>query len=192
MRFFFGAMSPYSWLAAERIDDPLPGAEWRPIFLGGVFKAVDRTSWGLTEARAAKQADCEARAAARGLGPIRWPERWPTNDLTAARAMVFARERGMLKQFALTAMRLEFLEAGDLGELSVVQGAGERAGLDREELAEAVASTEIKDRLRAETDEAVALGVIGVPTVEVNGELFWGDDRLEEAAAAGRTPRASA
>ena len=90
--FFFGAMSPYSWFAAERIDAVLPEASWRPVFAGGLFRAAGRASWGLDERRAAGIADCEARAAAHGLGPIRWPEPWPTNDVLVARAMIVAAE----------------------------------------------------------------------------------------------------
>jgi hypothetical protein len=74
--FFFGAMSPYSWFAAERIDSLLPDAQWRPVYAGGLFRANDRSSWGLGETRQAGIAECEARAAAYGLGKIRWPEPW--------------------------------------------------------------------------------------------------------------------
>src|SRR5215208_415681 len=81
VRFYFGAMSPYSWFAAERIGALLPSATWVPVFAGAVFKAHGRTSWGLTDQRAPKLADCEARARERGLGPIRWPDPWPTNDV---------------------------------------------------------------------------------------------------------------
>src|SRR5271165_4577608 len=88
--FFFGAMSPYSWFAAERIDRVLSDARWRGVFAGAIFKASGRVSWGLTEHRRAGIADCEARARAHGLGPICWPEPWPTSDLLIARAMTFA------------------------------------------------------------------------------------------------------
>ena len=103
--FYFGAMSPYSWFAAERIGGVVPDATWRPVFAGGLFKAVGRTSWGLTDEREAKLADCEARAAAHGLGPIRWPEPWPTVDLAAARALVWAAERERVCQLLARAVR---------------------------------------------------------------------------------------
>ena len=80
-------MSPYSWFAAERIKQLLPEAQWRGVLAGAIFKANGRVSWGLTERRGEGIADCEARAAAHGLGPIRWPEPWPTSDLLIARAM---------------------------------------------------------------------------------------------------------
>jgi 2-hydroxychromene-2-carboxylate isomerase len=182
--FYFGAMSPYSWFSAERIAELLPEARWQPLFLGGMFKANGRKSWGLDEHRAAGMADCESRAASYGLGPIRWPEQWPTSDLTVARAMVFAQQRDELAPFALAAMRLAFREGADLAELGSVLEAARRCGLDSAELELALSDPALKDALRACTDEAVARGVFGVPTVAVGEQLFWGDDRLGEAAAA--------
>jgi 2-hydroxychromene-2-carboxylate isomerase len=190
--FFFGAMSPYSWFAAERIEPLLPGARWRGVLAGALFKANERVSWGLTERRADGIADCEARAAAHGLGPIRWPEPWPTSDLLVARAMTFADgpkvgQDGALKPFALTAMRLAFLEGADLGDPAAVLEAGRRTGIDVHALESALEDPEVKDALRSTTDEALVLGVFGVPTVAVGQELFWGDDHLERAADAYRS-----
>jgi 2-hydroxychromene-2-carboxylate isomerase len=182
--FYFGAMSPYAWMAAERIDGLIPQARWHCVFLGGVFKAHGRSSWALGERRAEGMAECEARAEAHGLGAIRWPDPWPTNDLAAARAMVFAQRRDLLKRFALEAMRMAFREGANLGEVEVVLQAGERSGIGAGELQAALSDAEIKDALRAATDEAAARGVFGVPSVVVGDELFWGDDRLEQAAAA--------
>ena len=188
--FFFGAMSPYSWFAAERIDAVLPEASWRPVFAGGLFRAAGRASWGLDERRAAGIAACEARAAAHGLGPIRWPEPWPTNDVLVARAMIIAAEAAVLRRFALAAMRLAFLEGADLGEPAAVAEAARRVALDPEEVAQGAPRPEVKERLRTETDAAHALGVIGVPSVVVGDEVFWGDDRLEQAAATARSAAA--
>jgi 2-hydroxychromene-2-carboxylate isomerase len=181
--FFFGAMSPYSWFAAERIDSLLPGAKWRPVYAGALFRDNGRSSWGLGEGRAEGIAECERRAAGYGLGPIRWPDPWPTNDVLVARAMIFAERVGLLKEFALEAMRLAFHEAGDLADPEVVLRAGERARIDSSRLAGAMAEQPIKDALRAAQAHAMSLGVFGVPTVVVEGELFWGDDRLDEAAS---------
>ena len=154
------------------------------MFAGALFKANGRGTWGLTERREAGLADCEARAAAHGLGPIVWPDPWPTNDVVVARAMAYAGREGCLQPFAIAAMRLAFLEGGDLGALDVVQTAAERVGVDPERLALAVAERQIKDAVRAAHDEAMSLGVFGVPTVVVGDQLFWGDDRLEQAVAA--------
>jgi len=182
--FFFGAMSPYSWFAAERINTLIPDAQWRPVFAGGLFKAAGRTSWGLTGDRAAGLADCEARARQHGLGEIVWPDPWPTLDVLVSRAMLFADRQGKLEPLALEAMRLAFREGADLGEPATVREAGLRAGLDPEEVEQATQDPELKAALRAATDEAVARGVTGLPTVVVGDQLFWGDDRLKDAARA--------
>jgi len=187
--FFFGAMSSYSWLAAERIGGLLPQARWRGVLAGALFKANGRISWGLTERREEAIADCQARAVMRGLGPIRWPDPWPTSDLLIARAMVYAGRSGDgadggLRAFALSAMRLAFLEGADLAELDAVLEAGRRCAIDSDELRAALSNQAVKDALRCVTDEALALGVFGVPTIAVGQELFWGDDRLEDAAEA--------
>ena len=184
--FFFGAMSPYSWLAAERIGRVLPGAVWRPVFAGGLFAAVGRRSWGLTGERAAKLADVEARAAAYGLGPVEWPEPWPTSDVRIARAMLVAEEHGRLRPFALAAMRLAFLEGLDLAAPGAVGAACALAGLRAADVSARIEEPAVKQHLRERTDAAVAAGVIGVPTVRTEAGLFWGDDRLADAAASAR------
>jgi 2-hydroxychromene-2-carboxylate isomerase len=191
--FYFGAMSPYSWLAAERIGRLLPQAHWQPIFLGGLFKATGRSSWGLDQDRRAEQMrECERRAAEYGLGAISWPEPWPTNDLHVARAMTYASARGLLEPYALAAMRAAFQRGIDLGTPEVAVQLGYEAGIDPQELQTALSDPAVKDALRAATDSAHDLGIFGVPTFLVDGELFWGDDRLEEAARAAGSSRLAA
>jgi 2-hydroxychromene-2-carboxylate isomerase len=185
--FYFGAMSPYSWFAAERIGTLLPQARWHGLLAGAIFKANDRTSWGLTDARRRGIEDCEARAAAHGLGPIRWPDPWPTSDLLVARAMVHADRQERLEDYALAAMRLSFLEGVDLGRSDAVLEAARRAGLDAEAMHEAIGSEEVKQGLRAVTDEALRAGVFGVPTIVLGEELYWGDDTLERAVTSFHT-----
>lgn len=154
------------------------------MLAGAIFKAHGRVSWGMTDRRAAGIGDCETRAAEHGLGQIRWPSAWPSSDLIVARAMACAETQGKLKAFALAAMRLSFLEGADLGELPVVLEAGRRSEIGEQELQSALDDQAIKDALRSTTDEALALGLFGVPTVVVGSELFWGDDRLADAAGA--------
>jgi 2-hydroxychromene-2-carboxylate isomerase len=205
--FFVGAMSPYSWFAAERIERLLPQAQWRGAFAGAIFKANGRVSWGLTERRDEGIADCEARAKVYGLGPIRWPEPWPTNDLLIARAMIFAAHAATPSQqagitdgaadarhdaraLALAAMRLAFVDGADLGEEAAVLEAGRRAGIGTAELSHALTDPRTKDALRSATDDTLALGVFGVPTIVIGDELFWGDDRVDDAVAAYSSLRA--
>jgi 2-hydroxychromene-2-carboxylate isomerase len=181
-QFFFGAMSPYSWFTAERVDGLIPDARWRGVLAGAIFKAHGRVSWGMTDRRAAGMRDCEARARTHGLGEIRWPNAWPSSDLLVARAMAYAETRGELKRFALAAMRHSFLEGADLGELAAVLEAARRTGIGEEEMQRALRDQAIKDALRSTTDDALLLGVFGVPTLAVGDQLFWGDDRLDDAA----------
>jgi len=194
-RFYFGVMSPYSWFAAERILTLLPEARWHGVFAGAVFKQNDRVSWGLTERREAGIEDCNTRAAQHHLGPIKWPDPWPTNDLLAARAMIHCSRKdqdgALLRDFGLAAMRLSFLEGVDLGEAEAVIEVGRRAGIDERELASALQDQDVKDALRADTDAVIAAGVFGVPTLAVGGELFWGDDRLADGVGAYRAPHDS-
>jgi len=182
--FYFAAMSPYAWMAAERIDGLLPQARWVPVTAAFIFKAAGRTPWGLTERREEGMRDCEARAAGYGLEPIRWPDPWPTSDVDVARAMTFADQRGVLRPYALAAMRRSFHEGRVLSERDTLADAARDCALDVSELLAALDDDGVKLALRERTDAASARGVIGVPTVAVGDELFWGDDRLDEAAAA--------
>jgi 2-hydroxychromene-2-carboxylate isomerase len=80
--------------------------------------------------------------------------------------------------------RTAFADGRHLADVETVLDAVERAGGDRESVAALISSDELKQRLRADTDAALARGVTGVPTVAVGEQLFWGEDRLEDAAAA--------
>jgi 2-hydroxychromene-2-carboxylate isomerase len=183
--FAYDLGSPYAWLAAERVDDVLPAPpEWLPVLLGGIFQSAGRSSWAETDKRAAGIAEVERRAADRGLGELRWPEPWPNDGLQAMRAAVHAHTIGAGKRFALAAFHVHFLEGRALTEPQAIAAAAERAGLDPDELLKATGDPAVKGRLRANTERALELGVIGVPTVVVGSTLYWGDDRLEEAAEA--------
>ena len=128
--------------------------------------------------------EIERRAQAYGLPPMRWPEPWPGNSLTAMRAATFAKEIGRTISFSLAAFRQAFAAGRDLSEPDNVYLAAAASELHPRALEQAIARDAIKQRLRAATDEAGDRGVIGVPAVIVGDEVFWGDDRLEEAAAA--------
>jgi|SRR5215210_1046367 len=180
--FYYDLNSPYAWLAAERVDE-LAGGEvrWVPVLLGAIFKATGRGSWALTGERAAGMAEVERRVAERGLPPVRWPEPWPGDGLAAMRAAVHAHEVGSGRRFALEAFRTHFVDGRALSEEGSLSLAAERAGLDPSQVLAATQDPAVKSALRRNTDEALAGGVFGVPTLRVDGAVFWGDDRLEEA-----------
>lgn len=184
--FYFDLGSPYAYLAAARLERVLAEpVEWQPISLGALFKLTGRSSWSLgdRERRHDGIAEVERRAREYGLPPVRWPDPWPGNYLTAMRAAIYAQREGRLRAFVDSAYAAGFQRGADLSIPSNVLAAAADAGLDEIEVERAVADPQIKLALREATDAAHALGVYGVPTVAVDGELFWGDDRLERAAA---------
>jgi 2-hydroxychromene-2-carboxylate isomerase len=185
--FYYDLMSPYAYLASARLDRVLPeSATWQPVLLGGLFRLTGRSSWavGDDERRRRGIAEIEGRAAAYGLPQLRWPDPWPSSSLAAMRVAVHARRAGREREFAAAAFGTAFVDGRDLGELHHVLGAAEAAGLDPRAAEAAVSDQSVKDELRDQTDAAGARGVFGVPTVAVGEELFWGDDRLGEAATA--------
>jgi len=184
--FYFDLGSPYAYLAAERLPALLAEpVEWQPLSLGGLFKLTGRGSWALAGAarRQAGMAEIERRAQRYGMPPIHWPDPWPSNYLMAMRAATFAFARGLGREFTLCAFRHAFQFGRDLGVPAHVLEAAELAGLDRGEVEAGTRADRTKQALRSATEAAWELGVIGVPTIAIDGEVFWGDDRIEDAAA---------
>jgi 2-hydroxychromene-2-carboxylate isomerase len=183
--FYFDLGSPYSYLAAERIHEVLPEPPvWQPILLGGLFKHFERQSWSEKEGRAAGIAEVERRAAERGLPPVKWPDPWPGNTLFAMRVATFTAGIGRAPSFALAAFRQAFVAGRDLTDPDNVLIAAAASELHPKAVLAAAESTGTKEALRAATEKAAELGVRGVPSVLVGEEVFWGDDRLEDAAEA--------
>ena len=205
--FYFDLGSPYAYLAAERLERVLPdeSVKWQPVSLGALFKLANRGSWSLSdpERRRAGMAEVQRRAAAYGLPAIRWPDPWPGNYLMAMRAATYAAQAERGREFVRSAFRSAFQHGNDLSVPSHVLQAAADAGLDPRQTEAATQDAEIKLALRKATDAAHARGVFGVPTVAIvtgtetetgtgteagigtdtETELFWGDDRLQEAAA---------
>ena len=183
--FYYDLGSPYAYLAAERLAQVLPEMPvWQPILLGGIWKETGGRSWAVTEAREEGMAEVERRAIDYGLMPIRWPEGWPNNTLNAMRIAVWAQQIGRTVAFSLAAFRQAFAGGKDLSDMDYVLMAAAACELHPNAVLKAIEAQSVKDRLREVTQEAYERGVRGVPTIAVGDELFWGDDRLEDAAAA--------
>lgn len=187
--FYFDLGSPYAYLTAERIsglfaEAGLAQPEWQPILLGGLFKRLGRDSWGNGPERDEGIAEVERRAAAYGLSPISWPEPWPGNMLTAMRAATFAKQTGRTVSFALAAFRQAFAAGRDLSDPDNVLVAAAACEIHPRALLKAIETEVVKGALREATDRAAEQGVIGVPSLVIDGEVFWGDDRVEEAVTA--------
>jgi 2-hydroxychromene-2-carboxylate isomerase len=183
--FYFDLGSPYSYLAAERVHEVLPEPPvWQPILLGGLFKHFGRRSWAGTGERAAGIVEVERRARERGLPPLRWPDPWPGNTLFAMRVATFAAGIDRAAAFALAAFRQAFVAGRDLSVPDNVLIAAAACELHPKAVLAAAESAGTKAALREATEKAAEQGVKGVPSVLVGEEVFWGDDKLEDAARA--------
>jgi len=187
--FYFDLGSPYAYLASERIsglfsEAGLAQPEWQPILLGGLFKRFGRDSWANGPGRKEGMAEVERRALDYGLPPLAWPDPWPGNTLLAMRAATFAKQTCRTVSFSLAAFRQAFAAGRDLSDPDNALIAAAACELHPKAVLKAVQTEIVKDSLRGATDRAAELGVRGVPSLTVGGEVFWGDDRVEEAIEA--------
>lgn len=189
--FYFDLGSPYAYLTAERIsgvftDAELEQPEWQPVLLGGLFQRFGRESWANGPGREEGIAEVECRARELSLAPLVWPDPWPGNMLFAMRVATFAKQTGRTVSFALAAFRQAFAAGRDLSEHDNVLIAAAACELHPNAVSKAAGTESVKNALREATDQAAERGVIGVPSLLVGEEVFWGDDRLEEAVEAAR------
>lgn len=187
---YFDLGSPYAYLAAERAEKVLglpPRLE--PILIGGIFVERGHGSWAHTAEREQRIEEVDTRAARYGLPPVAWPEGWPNNTLKAMRAAVWADQRGSGRLFAQAAFRRAFREGADLSRLEELITVANSVGLPGQLLPAAIEDQATKDALREATARAWARGVTGAPCVEVDGEIFYGDDQLEAAGERINEPR---
>ena len=185
--FFYEFASSYSYIAAMRIAPVAKAAgvtvRWRPFLLGPIFKAQgwDTSPFNLYPAKGRYMVrDCERQCAALGL-TFRLPEPFPQNTLLAARVATAALDEGWGEDFSRTIYRAEFAEGRNIGDPSVVAEIAQALGQNHAAVLARAQSDEIKGQLRAETEEAQRLGIFGAPSFVAGGELFWGNDRLEQA-----------
>jgi len=186
--FWYEFASPYSFLSALRIE-PLAEAagvdvRWRPFLLGPIFAAQgwSTSPFNLFPSKGRYMwRDLERQTARRGL-PLVKPNPFPQNSLVAARVALAGREAGWLPAFSRALFAAAFCEGRNIAEEAVLSAALKEAGADPGTAFPASRSEEVKGRLRAEIEYAKSIGIFGGPTfVTEDGELFWGDDRLEEA-----------
>lgn len=184
-QLYFDLGSPYAYLALERADSVLgrPVA-LVPVLVGAIFGWRGHGSWALTAEREAGMAEIERRAREYGLPPMAWPPDWPANALSAMRCATWAARQRRLAEFAHVVGRRQWTQAADIADLDVLGACAREAGLDAGAMLEAIRAPELKEQLRTTTERAFQDGVRGVPTVRVGEQLFFGDDRLEQAAAA--------
>ncbi len=158
---------------------------WKPFLLGPIFR---RQGWSdspfnLYPARGRYMwRHIERLCDKHGL-PFRKPTQFPRNSLLAARVACAAAGREWLPEFVRTVYRANFAEDRDIADPAVMQEILAAVGQDAREVLALAQSPENKERLRRQTEAAWAQGIFGAPTFVVGGELFWGNDRLEDALA---------
>lgn len=193
IEFFFDIGSGASYLAYTQLPKLLArsGADiaYRPMLLGAVFKAVANPPPPRVKALHARHDF--ARFARRYGVPLVHNPFFPVNTLQMMRAGVAAQESGCLLAYLDLAFAGMWVEARDMGDAAILRATLEAGGLDAAALLALAATQPIKDRLKANTDEAVARGVFGAPSFFVGEEMFWGQDRMDfvEQAARDRGPR---
>ncbi len=184
--FYYDFSSPYAYFTAHRLARGFPVAvRWQPILFGGLIGTIGKTPWSMGDGRDAGMRECERRAAELGL-PLTWPHEWPlgTYSVAIVRAALAAGEQGLTREFSLAAFRQGLGRGRDLRDLDVTIAIAREVGADVGALVAAAERDETKLLVRTVTDAAVADGITGIPTIDVAGQRFWGDDRFDEAVAA--------
>jgi 2-hydroxychromene-2-carboxylate isomerase len=188
--FWFDFASTYSYLAAARIR-PLAAAanvqvRFRPFLLGPIFKAQgwDTSPFNLYEAKGRYMwRDMERLAAGLNL-PFRRPDPFPQNSVLPARVALVGLAQGWGEDFSVAVYTAQFVEDGRIDEPHTLAEILSFMNVDAQAALEAAQSDDIKLRLRSEVEAAQMLGVFGAPSfTTADGELFWGNDRLEQALA---------
>lgn len=180
LEFFFDYVSPYSYLANERLRTFTDARiQYRPMFLGGVMKAADNRPPGTVAAkRRYLEVDLDRWARRYGI-PLRLNSTFPQNTLDALRIALVAQERGTFGRLHQPLFDAMFVDDRNLEDRTVLGRILESASLDAEDYLRSAASSAVKDALRASTEEAVARGAFGAPTLFVGDEMFFGNDRFE-------------
>lgn len=187
LTFWFEFASPYSYLSAMRIEDLAEQAgvsvTWQPFMLGPIFAAQgwDRSPFLIYEAKGRNiLRDWERQAEAHGLPPYVQPKNFPNNGLLAARVANLALKYPLGRDFCRAVYHAQFAEGALPSDPEVIRTCLMQSGLP-ENLLEAAADPDNKAAMHAATRAAMAAGIFGAPSFTVGDELFWGDDRLEQA-----------
>ncbi len=188
LQFWYDFASTYSYLSAMRIEASASAAgvtvDWRPFLLGPIFKAQGWTTspFNFYPAKGRYMIrDIKRLSHERGL-VFHMPSEFPVNGIKAARLALVGKFEGWIAAFTTAIFRAQFETAADISEDTVLETVADELGLDFARLSALIAKPDIKERLRAQTAHAGRIGIFGAPVfVTPDDELFWGDDRLDQA-----------
>ena len=191
LEFWFEFASTYSHIAAQRIEAAARNAGvpvvWRPFLLGPIFQQQgwNDSPFNIYPAKGVYMwKDMERTCAKLGV-PFRRPSKFPRPSLLATRiALALEPSPALVAEFVRRVYLANFHDDADTTSNDVIRGILQSMALpDSDAVLERATATETKDRLRARSEEAVARGIFGAPTFLIGSELYWGNDRLEDALA---------
>jgi 2-hydroxychromene-2-carboxylate isomerase len=189
LQFWFEFASTYSYVAASRVERVAGAAgvtvDWKPFLLGPIFRGQgwSDSPFNVYPVKGRYMwRDMERLCAAEGL-PLKRPSQFPRNGLLAARVATLDEAAPWRAEFVRRIYTANFADDRDIADPVVVGTVLGSLGLAEAEILESAHGRENKERLRVQTEEAVRLGIFGAPTFVVGAELFWGNDRLEQAVA---------
>jgi 2-hydroxychromene-2-carboxylate isomerase len=189
LEFWYEFASTYSYLSAMRIETVAAqagiGVVWKPFVLGPIFHAQgwNTSPFNIYPAKGRYMVrEMERLTSARGL-PFKMPSPFPQNSLNAARLALIGHEEGWGPAFTKAVYAAEFGEGADISDKRVLGAILARLDVETAPALSRIDQPEIKQRLRQRTEEAEERGVFGAPSFLAANELYWGDDRLEQAIA---------
>jgi len=184
--FWFEFASTYSYPAAMRVESAARARgvtlRWRPFLLGPIFKAQgwNDSPFNIYPVKGTYMwRDLERICAAQGIALVR-PSRFPRNGMLPARIAARFEDEPWIAAFVRGIYEANFAKDLEISEPAVVASVLEAVGQPAS-LVDAAASEDAKAKLRANTEEAISLGIFGAPSFTNGSELFWGNDRLESA-----------
>ncbi len=185
--FWFDFSSPYSYLLNEKIDELAArygrAVRRHPILLGIVFKATGSAPLTLQFAPKAAYSVHDFARSARFMGiAYRHPDKFPLATQNAARAFYWlaASDPAQAQAFTQACFRALFVDNRDISDSETLFEIAAQNGVDRKSLENALQDPAIKARLKDEVDQALARGIFGAPYVVIDGEAFFGADRLPQ------------
>jgi 2-hydroxychromene-2-carboxylate isomerase len=184
--FYFDFSSPYGYLASTKIDELAAqhgrGVIWRPILLGAVFKITGGQPLATIPLKNSYSAHDMARSARLMNVPFKLPTKFPVAGTAPSRAFYWVGDKdpALARKLAQAFYHAYFAEDRDISNPEVTSNVAAKLGLDKGEVSQALNDPAVKERLRIEVDAAIERGVFGSPYIVIDGEPFWGADRLDQ------------